>query len=510
MAEIREFVVKDSVEIRDDILRTIKNGLIKQGVARPDVGPNSDWFITATALGNELAVVGANCVTRGEAQMPDSAVEEDIERIAALFELEKQPAAGSIGGVILSSSAETTIETGRQLTDAAGLIYEVARGGSYDDGDTVPVRAISTGFATNHAEDDVLLWADPPPFADNQALVAAGGLVNGIDAEDDEVLRARVFALLQNPPGAGNWEHVAEVAEESSASVQKAFVAPAVQGPSTLHVAVTAAPTETNKSRVVASATMSGIVEPYIKGKLPTHAHIVVTTVDDTEADLAIALSLPEAPTASPPGPGGGWLNGTPWPAPDGVNYFRHRVSSATSSTRFVVDAQTAPTAGVSRICWLSPLDWTLYTALVVSYTGSAGAYEIIIDKPFPGIETDGGDGDYIWPECQNAQTYVDALLAHFALMGPGEKTSNASALVRGFRHPPPSAGWPNDLGPALLRALTDAGDEVASAQFLYRTAAGMLPVTGTGGLFRPDPPGTVTEAPLIFVPRRIAFYRLQ
>jgi uncharacterized phage protein gp47/JayE len=503
MAQIREITVKDPIEIRDDILRTIKNGLRAQGADDTHVGPNTDWFLMATALGNELAVVGANAIVRADAQMPDTAELEDLARIAALFELAKQAAAGSLGNVVIEASATAPIETGRQLTDAAGLRFEVVVGGNYEDGDPVPIRAIDTGYDTNHAEEDVLQWVSAPPFCSDKVIVDVGGLVNGIDAENDEVLRARLFALLQNPPGAGDPEHVIEIAEASSSSVQKGFCIPAVQGPATLHVAVTAAPTETSKSRVVASALMNGVVEPFIKGKLPTHAHVVVTTVEDVDTDVSFALALPEATTASPPGLGGGWTNGTPWPAPDGVTYLRHTVTAVTSSTVITVDAQTVPTRNVTRIAWLSPFDWKLYTALVTDYSGSAGAYTITLDTAF----TDIAAGCYIWPECKNAQTYVDAVLEAFSLMGPGEKTSNVSALIRGFRHPPPNAAWPHQVGPAMLRATTDAGDEVIAAYFLHRTD-GITTIAGTAGVMTPEIPAAVSDAPNIYVPRHIGFYR--
>jgi uncharacterized phage protein gp47/JayE len=508
MAELERFTVKDALEIRDDFLRTVKNGLFQQRAATVDVGPNTDWWILGTALGNELAVVGANAMNKADQQMPDTATEEDIDRIAALFDRARQSAAGSVGNVLITASATAPIETGRQLTDSAGLRYEVVVGGNYEDQSTdtvgVPIRAIDTGDATNHAAGDVLRWVNAPPYCSDSVTVASGGLVNGIDDEDDEVLRSRILAILQVPPGAGNWEHVAELGEASSSSVQKFFVYPAIQGGATVHGAAVAAPTATNKSRIIASATMSGVVEPYVKGKLPTHAGVTITTVADVNADVAFALSLPEAPTASPPGPGGGWTDATPWPAPDGVTYFRHTVTAVTSETVFTVDAQTAPTAGVTRIAWLSPTNWQLYTARVVSYTGSAGAYVITIDRSFTDIAT----GSYIWPECQNAQTYVDAVLAQFALMGPGEKSSNASALIRGFRHPPPGASWPYQIGPAMLRAVTGAGTEILAAHFLHRTD-GTTTLSGAGGSLSPQVPAALTDPPKCLVPRHISFYRI-
>lgn len=499
------FVVKSSTEVRDDFLRTIKNGLIARGIASPNVSPGSDWYVLASALGNELAVVGANAVVKADEQMPDSSTADGLTRIAAIWALTKQPAAGAVGFAAITSSATSTITTGQELIDENGQRYGVVVGGSFANADYVLVAAIDVGRSTNKAEGDVLKWVVSPPYCDEKVTVGPGGLVNGINAEDDEALRSRLFSLLQNPPASGNWEHCAEIAEASDPRVQKAFVGPAALGPATMRIAVTAAPTLTSKERDVDSTVMSSIVEPFIVGSLPEHSAITVTTVDNTLADVAIGLSLPEARTANPPGPGGGWTNGTPWPTPDMVSYWNCTVTAVTSTTVFTVDAQTAPISNVSRIAWLSPIDWKLRTALVTGSSGSAGAYVITIDTPFAGIAT----GHYIWPECQNAALYCEALLAQFALIGPGEFTDNASALLRGFRHPVTSNGWPNTLGPHLLNALTRARSEVQSAQFSYRAAAGHTPISGTAGSLSPDAPAAIADAPLIFVPQNIGFYRI-
>lgn len=503
MAVLNQIVVKDALTVRNDICRTMRNGLIVRGVTNPNVAPGSDTFVLATAVGNEIAVVGANTIYSNEQQMPDSAVAEGLARIGRILKKGKQTAAGSVGYVLVDASAATVIPTGHGLIDDTGLRFEVVVGGPYDDGDPVLVRAIDIGDATNHAAGDVLRWASAPPFCDEKAVVDTGGLVNGVDDEDDEAYRLRVIAVYQNPPKSGSWQHVADDAEASIGSVQKAFPFPAIYGPATMAVAVTAAPTKTSKSRVLASTTVTSIVKPYIIGLHPQHADIDVTSVVDVNADVAIGLTLPEAPTANPPGPGGGWKDGSPWPRPDGSSTFRCTVTAVTSTTQFSVDATVSPTLGVSRIAWLSPTDWKLYQAVVANVSGTSGAYLITLDRPFVGITT----GCYIWPDIENAQTFVDSLLAAFAIMGPGEKTANAAALVRGFRHPPPSVGWPSAVGPTLLRALVDASESALDAQYLHRTN-GTTTLTGNAGQLAPSLPPTIDEPPRILVPRHVAFYR--
>lgn len=504
MAKTRTLVVRTAEQYRDSGLRTLRAGLIRRGVTSPNVDPGSDFYVEFQAIGNELAVVSAGVLVAADQVLPDTAVEEHLARWATIRNKSKSPGAGSVGNVVFNSSASSLVATGSQLIGPQGFRYEVTTGGTYADDDLIPVRALDTGGKTNLAAGTSLRWQTAPAFSSPIALVAPGGLVNGTDEEDDEDLRAKVLADIANPPNGENAAQLITDCEDSSPAVQKGFAYPAAQGAGTIHGAVTAVPTDTNKSREVASVTMSGTVVPYVSGQTTEHAYVVTTTVEDVDTTLSIGLNLPSAPSASPPGPGGGWLDGSPWPYVTGGAISRASVTAVTSSTVFTVDAQTAPVAGVARIAWLSPTDWTLYKATVLSSTGTAGAYVITLDAPFPNIAV----GCLIWPQCENQQLYVDAILAAFRLMGPGEKTDNASSLQRAFRHPPTYESWPSSLGPHMLRSLEDAAPEIANSQFLYRSD-GTTTVTGAEGLVEPQVPADIEDAPRIFVPEHVAFYRL-
>lgn len=497
MPKLYTFETRDQAAIRDGILRVLSNGL-----PGANVTPGSDWYVFAHGVAGQLEVVEANALIKSDAQMPDSAEDEDLYRICAIFGLSLQPAAGSTGQGILSSTATTTIPSGAELINSVGLRYRLVNGGTFDDGELLTLESVDTGKATNLDEGDVLRWQTAPPFADEKVLVGVGGLVNGHDAESDEGLRARLYARLQNPPRSGDWQHVAEIAEQSTPAVVKAFVYPALQGPGTVHVAVVAAPTATSKNRDVNATTMSTSVVPYVQGQLPEHVHIVTTTVANTPAWVALALSIPEASTASPPGPGGGWLDGTPWPDV-GVDGIGTIVSVVTSTTQLTVNAVAAPIAGVSRVSYLSNDDWVVRTARVLTVGGTSGAWVITLDSPLTGISP----ADYLFPACVNAQAYVDTLLDSFAAMGPGEKTDNAAALIRGFRRPRPETAWPYALGPQMLRELIHPHAEIAYAAFINRSD-GTVGVEGPSGLFVPNIPEDVTDPPNIFVPFRIAFFR--
>lgn len=381
--DLESFATKDETTIRADFLRSLKNGLILDcGIANPNVYPGSDYYVLGTSLGLEVAPIYANCQVLAGQLMPDTATGTYLARIGTNVGLTARPASGGLGYIVHSVTASSLVPTGAQLTDAAGLRFQVTTGGTYANGAFIPVAAIDTGATTNHAAGDVLSWQSAPPFSAPTVLVANGGITGGTDAEDDETFRARIFARLANPSGGGTWQNIAEASEESHPSVQKGFVYPAAQGPATVQVAVAgfsnwnaANVADASASREVDSTIVTNTITGFVNGTIPEHVYTVITSVVDSATDVAFQLSLPAAPSASPAGPGGGWLDAAPWPnnALAAAN-FRATVCSVTSNLVFEVIAPTAPAAGASRIAWLSPTTWQLSTGTVLSYTQLSGS----------------------------------------------------------------------------------------------------------------------------------------
>lgn len=512
MTALFTYKTKSNVEIRDDILRTIKNGLIAKGIANPNIGPGSDYFLLATAIGNEVAVVQANSTILADQLMPDTAAGSFLDRWLTTFGLSRRPAIGSAGVVTIAVSVTSTlIAVGEQLTDSVGLRYQVTVGGSYGNGAAVPVASIDVGKATNHANGDTLTWVSAPAFSASTVSVGTtggtDGLTGGADSEVgvDEPPRQRLFSLLQNPPKGGNSADIIEFCTQSTPIVQGAWCYPALMGPGTVFAAVAAQPqttpplTSTSKSRQLSSTLMIGTVQPFVQGQLPEHVYSIIASVVDQPVDVVVQLSLPSSPTASPPGVGGGWVDGTPWPSSvGGTSPVVVAASPAPTSTAFTVNATSAPTAGVSHIAWLSPQNWTLYTAIVTSVTGTSGAYAITVDTPMPGIAA----GNFIWPQAVQQQNYVNALLQAFSTMGPGEWTTSPPVLARAFRHPAPTQAWPYSLSAVQLKQIINSGPEVLDANYIYRsTIVPTVPST-------PTVSGNTLTSPAvnILIPRNLAF----
>lgn len=507
-------VVKSNTQVRDDILRTEKNGLIGLGISNPNVGPGSDYYITATATANEIAVILANSVVVADQLCPDTASGVNLDRWLNLVGLSRAPATNSFGNITITTSVSSTLVVlGTQLKDNAGQLFQVIVGGSYANGAQIPVESIAVGSATDHANGDVLTWVTTPPFTQSNVTVGlpggSDGLTGGNDSEVgvDEPPRARLFARLQNPPKGGNSSHIAGWAAASTPNVGSCYVYPAGLGPATVLFAVAAAPqvigtlSSTSKNRDIASALLTGTILPYVQGNVPEHTLVVGTSIANQPVDVAILLSLPSSATASPPGPGGGWIDGTPWPSSiSGTTPVT--VTSFTNSTQFTVNATSAPNAGVSHIAWISPLTWTVIQATVLSVTGTSGAYVITIDTPMPGITT----GNYIFPASQNQANYLAALFAAFATMGAGEWIASGSALFRrAFRHPPATITNPAALGASQLKTVINSGPEVLDANWIYRSVT--TPTVPASVTIDPVTQLLTSAPPNLLVPRNIAFF---
>ncbi len=480
---LKSFYVKPVSVIKADFLRTKKNAYAARGITL-NVTKGSDDDILAEAIANEIAAAANNVVIKADKQMPDSATGTDEDRVFGVFGVPRAGVSGSQGSIVAKISATTFVATGAQLTDAQGFRYQVSTGGvltlvgTPPGSVSIPVTSIDVGVGTNHAAGDVLTWVAPPPYCDPTVTCDIGGLTNGADAQTDDVYRVVGLARLRNPPAGGNSAQIIAWAEAGSPAVESAWVYPGLDGPGTFSVAIAAkqaySATLGRLTRVIQASTVQ-TVGTYIAAQIPEYANLKTYSVADSVTDVSIGLTLPNAVTATSPGPGGGWTDGTPWPALAGTA-TRVSVSAVSSPTTFTLtsnDAATTPAAtgisdGVTKIAWFDPVSLTMKTSTVLSHSGSTGAIVVTIDpqNPFSGIAV----GHYVGPAAQNIGAYLTAFLGACAELGPGEWTTNVSVLPRAARHPAPSLAWPNTLTAQQTKPVQDAGPEVLDTKYFYRS----------------------------------------
>jgi uncharacterized phage protein gp47/JayE len=494
----QDIIVKSASDIQSDILRTIKNGLIENGVTNPNVSPSSDFGIVSAALSNEIAIAENNVVVAGNALMGDTAIGSDLDRILAYYGLARRPASSAIGSLIVSASGSSLVPNGAQLLSPNGLRYRVLLGGIYGNGASIKIQALDTGSQTDLTGGTVLTWVSTPAFFAPQASVSiTDPVTGGVDAEDDETARARLLARLASPPGAGNPSQLIGFAEDSDPSVQTAFVSAAARGPGTVDITVVGYATATSKNRNIDSTLFANVVSPNILGQIPQAMDGYAFNVTNYPIDIAITLSLPNPTTANPAGPGGGFLDPSPLQGTiarpalrviDGYGASGNNVLvPSNTATSFWVELPIAPISGtVYNISYLSPVTWTLYqgtTNGVYKTTGSftggtdvANLYLLTVNSPFYQNATTGQiiqPGNWIFPTALNTATYVSAFLTYMAGLGPGERTTNPGLLPRAYRVPRETASWPYKLDNRLLKPIINSGDEVYDGALLFRGSGG-------------------------------------
>lgn len=544
--------VKAASEVRDDIMRTIRNGLIEQGISNPQVTLTSDFGLIAAALGNEVAVPANNTTIIADQAMPDTATGSDLDRLLGFYNLTRRPASQSSGLIVATTSATSFVPFGAQLVDASGIKFQVTVGGSYGNGAFIPVQSVNAGSNTNEEAGVTLTWAAPPAFFSPTATVSIiNPLTGGQDVEDDDTARTRLLAFLANPPGGANPSQIIEFAQAADPTVQTAFVHCAARGPGTVDIAVVGYADTNDGYRSVNQLLLNNKISPYVLGQLPQYVDGYVCNVQNYPMDIAVGLSLPLPPSAIPSGPGGGWLDPAPLQTTAAKPAIRiidgYALSGNTpgvpvnSATAFWVDFPVAPVQGVQySISYVSPQTFNIYsgvtsgTYIAATSFGSLSSYTsmyyVTVNSPFyenNNTNTPIQPGNWIFPTAVNTTVYVNAFFAYMATLGPGERTNVSGLLPRALRQPFEQVSSAYKLNNRLVKPIIETGPEVYDGLVLFRGSYQDTTVLPTAPFvdyatktFNSDPAyalyappttynffSTMKAPSLIFTPNNLGFY---
>lgn len=505
-------LVSDPSVIRDIVLSTFKSGMYNIGVPNFNVSEGSDPWVLGEVLASQYGVLTNYLLIAADILMPDTATDVDLDRWLGILGLQRKPAGGSTGSIALVADFEVFIPLSSELTSSTGVRYNVIQGGTYDNGDIIPIASVDVGSQTNLIAGTVLTWSNPP-FGVQTTVPVHDELIGGIDVENDDVARERLMNRFAHAPASANWQWICDLSERISTAVQKGFVYPAANGPSTVHVALAGTPAIGTKSRQIDSLVMNQTITPTILGNMPEYVETVVTTVTDLPVDISISLTIPLAKSAassiSGPGSGNGWKDASPFPRVNLTTHFFVPVTAFTSASQFTIDSPAGfdPVPNITRIHWIDrnsdPAKWTIKEATITGFSGT-GPYVVTINNPFVGLAV----GDWIFPASLNAQNYIDKFCLGTSLMGPGEKV-DIGVFGIASRKPRQSDSFPSALDTNLLRYVIDAGEEVQTASYYYRSTQTPAVVDDATAnvVVIPPAPAVITDAPNILIPRQVGFY---
>lgn len=119
--------------------------------------------------------------------------------------LSRKVATFAAGPVTFTGTNGTSVPVGTRLLRQDGVEYQTTATGVIASGTlTLAVVALVAGATGNTEAAVVLSMITSIAGVNNVTTVAAGGIINGVDAEADDDYRARILARKRNPPQGGS------------------------------------------------------------------------------------------------------------------------------------------------------------------------------------------------------------------------------------------------------------------------------------------------------------------
>lgn len=444
-------------EWKTQIVEDIELQAIEAGQAIPPTAKGSDFDLKATALANALAVLTANQVELDTDSDPTRAVGPALDEIRiadGLPEVGPTPASGSVAVTVTSLSPIT-------IPDGLGLLFPGAVTAkilgthlSVTDGAELPYVCVKTGAVGNLDAGTVGRFTAPVAGLAQDCTIVAD-VRNGADIESDAKKRRRILNRRQNVPAAGNFGHLRELALSATNAIDNAHVYPALGGPGSCKVALSAPWYNggAGQSRV-ASAAAIAIVSSVYTAELPTDEHYyAVESVANEYVDVRLALDvLPGAAS---------WMDVAPWPA------VATTISAAAlvSDTQFRVvmsSAAAAPVVGKSIAVW-SVAELGFRFAKILTATAVTTTTYDITTTAWTGGDFTAIAGLQVSPAAGNMPAWGDALLEAFGSQTPGENCL-VSQEPTALRKPVESLAEPAGFGAREIGAFISGFDEMVDA----------------------------------------------
>jgi uncharacterized phage protein gp47/JayE len=273
----------------------------------------------------------------------DTAETEFLERWASIWGIARKPAAAATGSVTFTVQAGAVVPAGTLLQALDGVQYQTTADATVTGATaTAPVAAVVLAQAGNRVAGQSLSLVSP--IAGVSATALAGDLVGGADLEDDDALRVRLLARIQNPPqGGAAADYIAWALQVPG--VTRAWCYPEEMGIGTVTVRFV----RDNDASPIPDAGEVAAVQTAIDAHRPVTAH--VTVVAPTAAPLNFGIQALTPNTADVQAavqaelqdlllreavPGGTIL----------LSHIRAAISAATNETDYVL---LSPTANVTN-----------------------------------------------------------------------------------------------------------------------------------------------------------------
>lgn len=223
---------------------------------------------------------------------PDTADDENTLRWAALYGVDRKTAEFAEGNFTFTGTNGTSVPALTQVQRADGLVYETQASGTISGGSlTVSIIALTAGEDGNADAGTTMSLVSPLTGVSSQGVVAAGGLIGGVDEETIVSVRARLLDTIRQPPLGGSENDYKNWALEV-AGVTRAWVYPMNQGPGTVGVSFVR---DDDSGSIIPSPAEVQEVQDYIDERRPVTANVTVFAPASSPLNFTIEIT-PDTP----------------------------------------------------------------------------------------------------------------------------------------------------------------------------------------------------------------------
>jgi len=218
--------------------------------------------------------------------MPDTAVEDDLDRVAGAYGMTRQPATTATGEVTFTGTALTVIPAGTLVSTESGRVYATDIETTIPDGNTTiiaDVTAMESGAAYNMPAASLTVL--PLALVGVTAVTNAEAISGGADIESDASLRERLLMRIRYPSASGCAADYVRWAREIS-GIAAASCVPLWDGAGTVKVVVAGA------GMTPVGAELLGEVADYIETVRPIGADVTVVSVTSLTVNVAATLVM--------------------------------------------------------------------------------------------------------------------------------------------------------------------------------------------------------------------------
>lgn len=221
--------------------------------------------------------------------LPDSAVDEYLERWCAIFGLFRVAATAATGSVTITGISGNVIPADTVLQSPAGIQYRTTADATIASGTaTVGIQCATAGADGNLPPSSPLSFLSPVAGVNSSATAGVAGVTGGSDDESTDGLRKRLIERIQTPPQGGNVTDYTKWVKEIRADVTRVWVAPLEMGAGTVTVRFV--------MDNIAGGPLppSGVVDEvtaYIETKRPVTANVFVVAPTLYPVNMTILLS---------------------------------------------------------------------------------------------------------------------------------------------------------------------------------------------------------------------------